>query len=146
MVVLVWFFWGYRAGFFPYSCFEFQKTFASHLSSEYSKVTLQGELFATVIWKRSWGLLVFSEQIQVPPPCLGSPCVRSGPSLSFLLLQHFIPFWQGIREQDTRNNNLVCLVLQFYFCRIDSWYCSWFTSLHYWPDNIFCGQSLLSVP
>lgn len=43
-------------------------------------------------------------------------------------------------------NNLVYLVLQFYFCMIDSWYCAWFMSWHCWPDHIFCGQFLISVP
>lgn len=44
-----------------------------------------------------------SEQMQVPPPCLGSPCVRSSPSLFILLLQPFLPFLKGVKEQDTSN-------------------------------------------
>lgn len=63
--------------------------------------------------------------MQVPPPHFGSLCVRSDPSLSILLLQPFISFLQSVKEQDTITpNNLVCLVLQFYFCMIDSWYCA----------------------
>lgn len=91
-----------------------------------------------------------TERTQVPPLLLSFRCVKGGPILyPFFFLEPFITFLQGVKEQDTSlistPNNLVCLVSQFYFCMIDSWYCAWFISWYYLLNHVFHGQFLISV-
>lgn len=68
--MLVWFFRDMGWVFFPCSCFEFWKTFASHLSSEYSKVTFKVDYLQQLFGTEAGACLFFlkSEQMQVPPP------------------------------------------------------------------------------
>lgn len=84
---------------------------------------------------------------------LFSLCQRWSLSLSILLLEPFIAFLQGVKEQDTSlistPNNFTCFILQFYFCAIDSWSCAQFASWYYsttffvvsvfpsWPHYIY---------
>lgn len=101
--MLVLGFLGYGVAFCPAAALSSEKLLHTCLQSIpklHSKVDYLEQLFGTEAG--SFLFFIKSEQMQVSPSRLGSHCVRSGP-LFIILLQPFIPFLQGIKEQDTIN-------------------------------------------
>lgn len=98
-------FLGYGVGFCPTAALSSEKLLHHTCLQSIPKLHSKVDYLQQLIGTEAGDCLFFlkSEEIQVPPPCLGFHCVRSGPSLSVILLQPFIPFLQGIKEQDTSN-------------------------------------------
>lgn len=124
-------FLGYGVGFCPTAALSSEKLLHHTCLQSIPKLHSKVDYLQQLIGTEAGDCLFFlkSEEIQVPPPCLGFHCVKVVllcPLFSCNLSSLFCRVSRS-RTQVTPNN-LVCLVLQFYFCMIDSWFCARFVS------------------